>query len=169
MTSLEILYHQAWNSPVGKLHILATDKHLKYLEFATGLQKFQEKVLKKEVLIANKSNGVIDETIKQLRLYFDGKLEKFDLPLDPAGTLFQKQAWKALLKIPYGKTVSYQGQAMKIKKPKAQRAVGSANGANPIAIVIPCHRVISSDGTLGGYGGGLNIKKKLLDLETSKS
>jgi O-6-methylguanine DNA methyltransferase len=169
MTSLEILYHQAWNSPVGKLHILATDKHLKFLEFSSGLQKFQEKLLKKEVLIANKSNKITDATIEQLKQYFKGELENFDIPLDPEGTLFQKLAWKALRKIPYGKTVSYQGQAQKIKKPKAQRAVGSANGANPIAIVIPCHRVISSDGTLGGYGGGLDIKKKLLDLESSKS
>ena len=105
------------------------------------------------------------ETIRQLRAYFAGELEAFDLPLAPQGTPFQLAVWKRLCEIPYGETISYGELARRIGNPNASRAVGLANGSNPIPIVIPCHRVIGSNGKLTGYGGGLPIKEKLLALE----
>ena len=104
----------------------------------------------------------------QLEEYFAGKRKRFDLPLNPQGTDFQKSVWKALLDIPYGKTRSYKEIAKATGNPKACRAVGMANNKNPIWIVIPCHRVIGTDGTLTGYGGGLTMKQRLLDLEKGK-
>ena len=108
------------------------------------------------------------ETKKQLQEYFDGTRQKFDLPLSPQGTPFQSQVWQALLKIPYGETRSYQQIASMVGNPKACRAVGSANGKNPIMILIPCHRVITAGGKIGGYAGGLPMKKALLELETKR-
>ena len=105
------------------------------------------------------------EPIRQLRAYFAGELENFDLPLAPQGTPFQQRVWKELCQIPYGETISYAELAKRIGNPNASRAVGLANGSNPIPIVIPCHRVIGSNGKLTGYGGGLPIKEKLLALE----
>jgi len=106
-----------------------------------------------------------EEARKQLQAYFDGKLWRFDLPLDLDGTPFQVRVWRALLEIPYGKTWSYRELAAHIGTPKAVRAVGAANGANPVAIVVPCHRVIGANGKLTGYGGGLPVKQMLLELE----
>jgi methylated-DNA-[protein]-cysteine S-methyltransferase len=103
--------------------------------------------------------------IEQLELYFAGKLENFDLALSPDGTAFQIDVWKRLCDIPYGETISYGELAKRIGNAKASRAVGLANGSNPIPIIIPCHRVIGSNGKLTGYGGGLPIKEKLLALE----
>ena len=108
---------------------------------------------------------ILKETIRQLRAYFSGKLEQFDLPLAPEGTPFQLEVWRRLCEIPYGETISYGELARRIGNPNASRAVGLANGSNPIAIIIPCHRVIGSNGKLTGYGGGLPIKEKLLALE----
>jgi methylated-DNA-[protein]-cysteine S-methyltransferase len=105
------------------------------------------------------------EAAAQFRAYFEGKLREFDLPLVPRGTEFQLQVWNALREIPYGKTCSYAELAQTIGKPKAVRAVGAANGRNPLAIVVPCHRVIGSDGSLTGYGGGMRNKEYLLALE----
>jgi len=109
---------------------------------------------------------VLVETEKQLQEYFAGERKKFDLDLDLEGTDFQKQVWLELLKIPFGSTISYQELALRNGSEKKARAVGSANGKNPIPIIVPCHRVISKSGKLGGYAGGLDIKKKLLDLES---
>ena len=103
--------------------------------------------------------------IDQLGAYFDGHRKSFDLALAPEGTPFQKRVWNALNDIPYGDTLSYSELAKRVDNPKGSRAVGSANGANPIPVVIPCHRVIAADGTLGGYAGGLHLKRYLLDLE----
>lgn len=105
------------------------------------------------------------EAVRQLKAYFAGELENFDLQLSPQGTPFQQRVWGELQKIPYGETVSYGELARRIGNPKASRAVGLANGSNPISIVIPCHRVIGANGKLTGYGGGLPIKEKLLALE----
>lgn len=105
------------------------------------------------------------EPIRQLRAYFAGDLEIFDLSLAPQGTPFQQKVWGELCKIPYGETISYGALARRIGNSNASRAVGLANGSNPIPIIIPCHRVIGSDGKLTGYGGGLPIKEKLLALE----
>jgi methylated-DNA-[protein]-cysteine S-methyltransferase len=106
------------------------------------------------------------ETIRQLRAYFEGELREFDLPLAPEGTEFQMRVWESLRAIPYGETISYGQLAARLGNPKASRAVGLANGSNPIPIIIPCHRVIGSDGSLVGYGGGLENKKILLALES---
>ncbi|MFB3430616.1 MAG: methylated-DNA--[protein]-cysteine S-methyltransferase [Phycisphaerales bacterium] len=108
---------------------------------------------------------VLDRVETQLARYFAGELDRFELPLAPQGTPFQQRVWDALLRIPPGETRSYASVARQIDNPDAIRAVGAANGANPIAIIIPCHRVIASDGTLHGYAGGLKRKRYLLDLE----
>jgi len=105
------------------------------------------------------------ETGKQLNEYFAGRRKDFNLRLAPNGTEFQKSVWDALLDIPYGKTCSYGHIAAQLGKPNAMRAVGLANGSNPIPIIIPCHRVIGANGSLTGYGGGLDLKRKLLELE----
>jgi methylated-DNA-[protein]-cysteine S-methyltransferase len=103
---------------------------------------------------------------EQLESYFAGELTGFDLPLGPTGTPFQLACWWALAEIPYGKTTTYGAQAQRIGKPDAIRAVGAANGQNPLAIVLPCHRVIGANGSLTGFGGGLETKRRLLDLES---
>jgi methylated-DNA-[protein]-cysteine S-methyltransferase len=108
---------------------------------------------------------VLKAAAEQLTAYFGGELKLFELPLTPEGTAFQRSVWDALLKIPYGQTRSYMQMAIVIGAPKAVRAVGAANGQNPIPIVIPCHRVIGSNGKLTGFGGGLPLKRQLLDLE----
>jgi len=102
---------------------------------------------------------------RQLAEYFAGKRKSFDVALAPKGTPFQQEVWKALLKIPFGKTTTYAALAQRLGKPGAFRAVGRANATNPISVIVPCHRVIGADGTLTGYGGGLPIKQKLLELE----
>ncbi len=108
---------------------------------------------------------ILDETEQQLRDYFRGERRTFDLPLDLHGTDFQVAAWTALADIPYGQTRTYAEQASAIGRPSATRAVGAANGRNPISIVLPCHRVVGADGTLTGFAGGLEVKRRLLDLE----
>jgi len=105
----------------------------------------------------------------QLWAYFQGKRKSFDVPLAPVGTTFQRRVWQALQEIPYGTLVSYKTIAEAIGKPKAVRAVGAANGKNPLPIIVPCHRVIGSDGSLTGFGGGLQTKQQLIDLERSQS
>jgi methylated-DNA-[protein]-cysteine S-methyltransferase len=109
--------------------------------------------------------GVIGEAKSQLAAYFNGERKDFDLPLNPHGTAFQKQVWAQLCCIPFGKTISYVDLAVAIGKPTASRAVGAANGRNPISIVVPCHRVIGKSGKLTGYAGGLDVKAWLLDHE----
>lgn len=113
--------------------------------------------------------GPVGEAVRQLNEYFAEKRAAFDLPLAPEGTAFQRSVWRQLQEIPYGETISYGELARRVGNPKASRAVGSANGANPLPIVIPCHRVIAGDGTLGGFGGGLPTKQMLLALELQAS
>ncbi|HLY19283.1 MAG TPA: methylated-DNA--[protein]-cysteine S-methyltransferase [Bryobacteraceae bacterium] len=115
------------------------------------------------------SNALLRHAVAELRAYFAGELREFGLPLDMQGTEFQKSVWTELLKIPYGETRSYSQVAAAIRAPKAVRAVGAANGRNPIPIVVPCHRVIGADGSLTGFGGGLPLKRFLLDLEARRS
>jgi len=116
----------------------------------------------------NKPNKLTDKAAKQLEEYFEGKRRKFDVPLNPQGTEFQRSVWRTLQEIPYGETRSYKQVAQAAGSPNACRAVGLANNKNPIWIMIPCHRVIGSDGSLTGYGGGLEMKQKLLELEKHK-
>jgi O-6-methylguanine DNA methyltransferase len=110
-------------------------------------------------------HSLIRETARQLEVYFKGELTRFDIPLDLRGTPFQLKVWQALRRIPYGETRSYGELARAVGKPKACRAVGGANGRNPVGIIVPCHRVIAASGGLGGFGCGLAYKRKLLDLE----
>ena len=107
------------------------------------------------------------QAAEQLTEYFAGDRKCFDLPLQPEGTLFQRQVWQALAEIPYGETRSYRDIAARIGRPKAVRAVGGANGRNPLSIIIPCHRVIGADGSLTGFAGGTTVKQQLLQLEAS--
>ena len=154
-------------TPIGKLTLVASAKGLCEINF--GSDKRTGTTSPSTIQTASQSAVVrrhLDATERQLREYFGGKRKKFSLKLDLSGTAFQESAWRALATIPYGQTISYSQQAKRIRKPLAVRAVGSANGKNPVAIVLPCHRVISTDGSLGGYGGGLNIKRKLLALES---
>lgn len=110
-------------------------------------------------------NEILRAAERQLKEYFAGQRTSFDLPLDPRGTEFQKRVWLELRKIPYGKTISYGEQARRIGKPRSSRAVGAANGKNPLGIIVPCHRVIGANGSLTGFGGGIENKKQLLELE----
>jgi len=112
-----------------------------------------------------REDALFKEAFDQLDAYFAGKLTRFDLPLKFTGTTFQKTVWQALIDIPFGETVSYGALADAIDQPKSSRAVGAANGANPIPIIAPCHRVIGADGSLTGFGGGIDIKRHLLDHE----
>lgn len=114
-----------------------------------------------------KKDELINETEKQLTEYFNQKRKIFDIPILFVGTEFQKQIWNLLLQIGYGKTDTYLGLSMKMKKPKAIRAIASANGANAISIIVPCHRILGSDGKMVGYAGGIEIKKKLLSFENA--
>jgi|SRR6478609_4309914 len=146
-------------SPVGPLMLVADDTGLRRIDFVNGRSPVRSGPQWRE------RAEYLGETVRQLRAYFAGELEAFDLPLAPQGTPFQLAVWKRLCEIPYGKTISYGELARRIGNPNASRAVGLANGSNPIPIVIPCHRVIGSNGKLTGYGGGLPIKEKLLGLE----
>ncbi|MDB5106418.1 MAG: methylated-DNA--[protein]-cysteine S-methyltransferase [Fibrobacteres bacterium] len=114
------------------------------------------------------SHACLREASLQLKAYSEGRLREFDLTLDFSGTPFQESVWNALRAIPFGATISYKQLAERIRNPKAVRAVGSANGRNPLCIIIPCHRVIAADGSIGGYSGGLPIKEKLLALERTR-
>jgi methylated-DNA-[protein]-cysteine S-methyltransferase len=146
------------SSPFGKLTLVASEKGLVAIEVRNNAkQKATAKNLSAQAILL--------KTKKQLEQYFAGKRTSFDIALDLVGTEFQVKAWRALCRIPFGKTISYGQQAANIKKPKAFRAVGSANGKNPIPIIVPCHRVVASDGSLGGYSLGLKMKKHLLALE----
>ncbi len=144
------MYYQ---SPIGLIWLEEDNGCVSALRFAN------------ERLENESDTPLLKECEKQLSEYFAGKRKDFDLPLAQSGTSFQEQAWEYMANIPYGKTVSYKEESVAIGKPKACRAVGSANGKNNIAIIVPCHRVIASDGSLGGYAYGIEIKKKLLALE----
>lgn len=156
---METTYYTYMNSPVGRLLLAGNEKELKQISFPHG-----KGTLKPERGWVRKEEP-FREAIRQLQAYFAGTLKEFNLPLAPQGTRFQRAVWQALRSIPYGATVSYGEIARRIGKPKAVRAVGAANGRNPLPIVVPCHRVIGSDGSLTGFGGGLTTKRKLLDLE----
>ena len=149
------VWYSIMDSPLGSLTLASSRRGLMSVQFGLHVP----------------SDGVIDdaanrEALEQLREYFDGKRTQFDLPLDVSGTPFQMAVWNALQNVPYGSTCSYIDIARLLGKPGAARAVGMANHENPIAIVIPCHRVVGSNGSLTGYAGGLHLKQQLLGIET---
>ncbi|MGB9456625.1 MAG: methylated-DNA--[protein]-cysteine S-methyltransferase [Bryobacteraceae bacterium] len=143
----------------------AGDLRLRLTAGAAGIRRIEFAPFAESGATPNPGNPLLAEAVRQLRAYFAGQLRRFELPLDLAGTEFQRRVWLELTRIPYGETRSYQDLARAIGAPKAVRAVGAANGANPVAIVVPCHRVIGAGGKLVGYGGGLPLKRRLLDLE----
>lgn len=153
------IHYTKISSPVGTLTLVASEKGLCGLY----MEEHEKGTLNKDSWTEDASR--FSETSKQLNEYFSGKRQNFDLRLDMKGTPFQLSAWHALLEIPFGETRSYGEQAASIHHPKAVRAIGLANGKNPISIVVPCHRVIGKNGSLTGYGGGIETKRFLLELE----
>ncbi len=149
-------------SPVGRLYLVASEKGLQGIFW-----KKQPVPTVKSLKEAGAEVKILARAARELEAYFGGRLRRFEVPLDLSGTPFQKKVWGALSRIPYGETRSYKDVAAKIRNAKAVRAVGSANGKNPVCIIVPCHRVISNDGSLGGYSGGLRVKTALLKLEAS--
>jgi methylated-DNA-[protein]-cysteine S-methyltransferase len=147
-------------SPVGPLYLAATDAGLTQLRFLA-----QPHDVRNVVPAQGAGGHILRETELQLADHFTGRRRRFELPLAPSGTEFQLATWHELRAIPYGEMLSYRELARRLGKPRAVRAVGAANRANPISIIVPCHRVIGSDGSLVGYGGGLDTKRRLLALE----
>jgi methylated-DNA-[protein]-cysteine S-methyltransferase len=147
-------------SPIGELTLAGDGDAL------TGLYMTDHRHRPPLPAGARRDDAAFARAREQLRGYFAGERTEFDLALDPGGTAFQREVWRALLEIPYGETTTYGELARRIGRPGASRAVGLANGRNPISIVVPCHRVIGSSGALTGYGGGMERKRFLLDLET---
>jgi methylated-DNA-[protein]-cysteine S-methyltransferase len=194
---METLHSTIFTSPVGPLFLAASERGLVALEFDARLPGRQSirpnpRDLRSESKRENKRNSANDQTpekqqaesktvhfeesatamqayVCELEEYFAGQRRAFSFPLDLRGTDFQRACWQALLQIPYGETRSYADIARAVGRPQGFRAVGMANNRNPVAIIVPCHRVIASNGTLCGYGGGLDIKRKLLELEGALS
>ena len=158
---METLYYSRMDSPIGRLNLTASEKGLLALAFDRG----QFPPDKSRDTVWDRSSGKTKPFTDELNEYFAGRRRRFTFPLDLRGTAFQLKCWQALLAIPYGETRTYADIARAVGQPRAFRAVGMANHRNPIAIVVPCHRVIARDGTLCGYGGGLDVKRKLLELE----
>jgi methylated-DNA-[protein]-cysteine S-methyltransferase len=154
------IYFADMESPVGQLRLVAEEMGVRMVWFVRGRKNEKPKEEWKE------DAAFFVDVVRQLNAYFAGELREFEIPLLMEGTEFQKRVWKMLQTIPYGETISYGELAKKLGDPKAVRAVGAANGQNPIPIIVPCHRVIGSDGSLTGFGGGLENKKKLLELES---
>ena len=157
---MSLIFYTTIESPVGPLLLAGDERGLRRVSFENS---------KRSTPLPSdwkRERGPFIEVIRQLQAYFGGELKEFELPLSLEGTEFQLRVWNSLRTIPYGETISYGRLAQCIGKPKAARAVGLANGSNPIPIIIPCHRVIGSDGSLTGFGGGLPNKKKLLALES---
>jgi methylated-DNA-[protein]-cysteine S-methyltransferase len=157
------LSYKYFASPVGELKFVAS---------ATGLiailwKNDNPRRVPLKDLVEDNDQPILIETERQLKEYFAGKRDAFSIPLDMRGTAFQKDVWRALMAIPFGKTLSYGQIAKQLGRPMASRAVGAANGRNPISIIVPCHRVIGSSGKLTGFAGGLDVKAHLLNLETS--
>jgi O-6-methylguanine DNA methyltransferase len=174
---MEILHSTTVMSPVGPLFLAASGRGLVALEFDARLPdqqtirpnprdlRAEQRREKRKATHFEESEDAMRTYVQQLEEYFAGERREFSFALDLRGTNFQLACWRALLAIPYGQTRTYGDIARAIGKPHGFRAVGMANNRNPVAIVVPCHRVIASDGTLCGYGGGLDVKRKLLELE----
>jgi methylated-DNA-[protein]-cysteine S-methyltransferase len=151
------------DSPVGELRLIAGDSCLRAILW--GAEDAARLASINEADLVEGPSVVLDQAVAELEEYFAGTRREFDLPLDPVGTPFQQSAWMVLRTIPYGRTMSYGEQARRLGDPNKARAVGAANGKNPLSIVVPCHRVIGSTGHLTGFGGGLEAKSWLLDHE----
>jgi methylated-DNA-[protein]-cysteine S-methyltransferase len=163
---MEKIYYASFSSPFLKnVFVASTIKGLCMVDFLTSEKAFLRELkslIPGEIIRDDRKNG---KTLSQIKRYLMGKLKRFDCSLDLRGTPFQRKVWTALAKIPFGSTRSYRDIAKSIGHPKAFRAVGNANGSNPIPIILPCHRVIESNGGLGGFGHGVKVKQQLLDFE----
>lgn len=155
-------YYDYQDSPIGRLLLAGDGEALTVIGFPSG------KGQRRHQSGWQRDEAPLVDAKRQLSAYFAGELQEFDLPLKPEGTEFQRRVWAALRKIPFGETWSYGQLANELGNPKASRAVGAANGKNPIPIIIPCHRVIGSTGKLTGFGGGLATKEYLLDMEAQQ-
>jgi methylated-DNA-[protein]-cysteine S-methyltransferase len=155
------LAYKTIESPVGKLKLVASEKAL----VAILWEKDNPRRVRLTELVANDRHPILVEAERQLSEYFAGKRKMFSVALDMRGTRFQQDVWETLLAIPFGQTRSYGQLAKQLGNPRATRAVGAANGRNPISIIVPCHRVIGSSGKLTGFAGGLEVKAQLLSLE----
>jgi O-6-methylguanine DNA methyltransferase len=167
---METVHIARSNSPIGKFRIASTQAGLAYVELprssGRGMRDWMERYVPEYRCV--EEVGPNRAAIEQILEYLTSERTHFDVPLDLRGTPFQRAVWDVLLKIPYGESCSYAEVARAIGRPKAQRAVGSANNANPVPLVVPCHRVIAADGSLGGYGGGQDLKARLLAMERSR-
>ena len=161
MTTTANYVFKLMNSPVGTLRLVASDKGLAGVWF----ERSRPERVRPRGDVESARHPVLVEAERQLREYFAGRRQTFDLKIDFVGTPFQRTVWKALLTIPFGQTRSYGQIAKQVGRPSASRAVGAANGRNPVSIVAPCHRVVGSTGALTGFGGGLDVKERLLRLE----
>lgn len=150
------MYKSHYQSPIGLIEITASDSGLLAVSFMDETE---------EINTIAPANDITKQTAEYLAAYFAGNCQTFDVPLAPMGTAFQQQVWKELVKVPFGKTDTYSSIANKLNNPLSVRAVGAANGKNPIAIIVPCHRIIGASGHLTGYAGGLWRKEFLLNLE----
>jgi methylated-DNA-[protein]-cysteine S-methyltransferase len=159
---METLQFRAIDSPVGLLTLAGVDGRLRHLRMVDQTYEPSHDGWEGD-------ETAFDDVVAQLAAYFAGELVDFDLDLDLVGSEFQRRVWRALLTIPYGETRSYGAIAAQIGSPGASRAVGLANGHNPIGIIVPCHRVIGANGSLTGYGGGLERKRQLLDMEKNRT
>ena len=162
-----MIFYTTMDSSIGRLVIASTNRGLIRIMLprennSDSLARLQEAYPGQSIIEDSDKNR---DAVKQLREYFEGTRTLFSLPLELRGTEFQKSVWRTVARVPYGQTKSYGDIAREIRKPKACRAVGAANGANPIPIVIPCHRIIGSDGSMTGFGGGIPLKEKLLRME----
>jgi methylated-DNA-[protein]-cysteine S-methyltransferase len=166
-TAAEQRSHTVIGSPIGPLTLIAQDGKLSGVRME--ITRHEPDASASGAAVASESDPVLAAAASQLDAYFRGELTSFDLPLSLEGTQFQRCVWTALQSIPYGETISYGELAGRIGQPSASRAVGLANGRNPVAIVVPCHRVIGADGSLTGYGGGIDRKRYLLALEQRAS
>jgi methylated-DNA-[protein]-cysteine S-methyltransferase len=151
-----------YDSPIGPLLVAGDEQAVTQISFPKD-----GRAVRPEAHWTESAKGPVGEAIRQLREYFAGRRREFDLPLAPKGTEFQKSVWRRLQEIPYGESISYGELAKRAGNPKASRAVGAANGKNPLPIVVPCHRVIGANGKLVGFGGGLPTKQALLEIEAN--
>jgi len=164
------IYYNTFKSPVGEILVTRTEKGLNFVSFPKSTwEKFLSALSKDKNISLLKDEKKFSALKKDLKMYFSGKKANFKEKLDlKGGTAFQKRVWEAMLRIPFGQTRSYGWLAQQVGGKNKARAVGTACGANPIPIIVPCHRVIREDGSLGGYGGGLGMKRKLLEIEGVK-
>jgi O-6-methylguanine DNA methyltransferase len=163
---MEKIYYSSMSSKhLGRLFVASTKKGVCRVDFLTSENEFLRKMKKEFHAEVIKSHKMNQKVLSQLKKYLGGELRRFRCTFDLRGTPFQKDVWSALGKIPYGRTKSYKDIAERVGRPKAFRAVGNANGSNPLPLILPCHRVIESNGGLGGFGHGLKVKRQLLKLE----